>query len=146
MLVGSSAGGSEPAVAAVEADDGMAGFDVIKSHADLDQAVASAGEQGQWTLLEFYADWCITCEVIEEEVFGDPEVQKALADVQLLQADVTANDSTDETLMDKLQVVGPPTIMLIGPDGEERRGYRVTGEISSDAFLQRLLAIGASSL
>lgn len=159
MLVGSSAGGSdpysplrpfvgggEPAVAVGEADDGMAGFEIIKSPRDLDQAVASAGEQGQWTLLEFYADWCITCEVIEEEVFGDPEVQKALADVQLLQADVTANDSTDQALMDELQVVGPPTIMLIGPDGEERRGYRVTGEISSDAFLQRLSATGASSL
>jgi len=124
----------------------MAGFDTIKSPEDLEQVVASAGQRGQWTLLEFYADWCISCEVIEEEVFADPEVQKALADVQLLQADVTANDRIDQRLMEELRVVGPPTIMLIGPDGEERRGYRVTGEISSDAFLDRLSATGASSL
>ncbi|MGM0434633.1 MAG: protein-disulfide reductase DsbD [Pseudomonadota bacterium] len=140
------AGGGEPEGAAGDAQEGMAGFEVIKSPQDLDQAVASAGEQGRWTLLEFYADWCISCEVIEEEVFGDPEVQKALADVQLLQADVTANDTTDQALMDELKVVGPPTIMLIGPDGQERRGYRVTGEISSEAFLERLAATGASSL
>ena len=159
MLVGAAGGGSalyspltpfvgggEPAGDTGETDDGMAGFEVIKSPSDLDQAVARAGEQGRWTLLEFYADWCITCEVIEEEVFGDPRVQKALADVQLLQADVTANDRTDQALMDELKVVGPPTIMLIGPDGQERRGYRVTGEISSEAFLERLSATGASSL
>ena len=159
MLVGAAGGGSvpysplkpyvgvgEPAGAAGEMQEGMAGFKIIKSPRDLDQAVARAGEQGRWTLLEFYADWCISCEVIEEEVFGDPDVQKALADVQLLQADVTANDSTDQALMDELKVVGPPTIMLIGPDGQERRGYRVTGEISSDAFLERLAATGASSL
>ncbi|WP_077528745.1 protein-disulfide reductase DsbD [Vreelandella utahensis] len=139
-------GGGEPAGTAGVAEEGMAGFEVIKSPRDLDQALASAGEQSRWTLLEFYADWCISCEVIEEEVFGDPEVQKALADVQLLQADVTANDSTDQALMDELKVVGPPTIMLIGPDGQERRGYRVTGEISSEAFLERLSATGASSL
>ena len=138
-------GGGTPS-ATEEAEEGMAGFEIIKSPQDLEQAVASAGERGQWTLLEFYADWCITCEVIEEEVFGDPEVQKALADVQLLQADVTANDRVDQRLMKELRVVGPPTIMLIGPDGEERRGYRVTGEISSDAFLDRLSATGASSL
>lgn len=159
MLVGAAGQGSEPlsplnpyvggggsAAAAEQETSFMDGFATIKSLSDLDQAVSSAGAQGQWTLLEFYADWCISCEVIEEEVFGDPQVQRALADVQLLQADVTANDRTDQALMDELKVVGPPTIMLIGPDGQERRGYRVTGEISSDAFLETLSATGASSL
>jgi len=156
MLVGAAGGGSDPRSPltpyaggegggeAEGTDRAMARFSAIKSPDDLNQALASAGEQDRWTLLEFYADWCISCEVIEEEVFGDPEVQQALADVQLLQADVTATDRVDQRLMDELQVVGPPTIMLIGPDGKERRGYRITGEISSDAFLDRLAATGAS--
>lgn len=113
-------------------------FGAFKSLDDLDAALDTAAAKGQWTLVDFYADWCISCKVIEEEVFGDPRVREAMADMQLLRADVTVNDETDQALMRHFRVVGPPTIMIFGPDGEEYRAQRTVGEISADKFLKRL--------
>lgn len=58
--------------------------------------------------------------------------------MQLLRADVTANDKLDQELMGELQVIGPPTILIIGPEGQEYRAQRTTGEVSSKHFLDRL--------
>ncbi|MFB2705340.1 protein-disulfide reductase DsbD [Marinobacter shengliensis] len=113
-------------------------FEDFKSWPDLQRNLAEAGERGQWTLVDFYADWCISCKVIEEEVFGDPRVQQAFGDMTLLRADVTKNDEVDQELMRRLQVLGPPTVMIFGPDGQEYRAQRTIGEISAEAFLKRL--------
>jgi len=150
MMVGAAAGGTQlwqplatlsgPGNATQSANTTHAGFDSFKSIDDLDKAVESAGSNGQWTLVDFYADWCISCKVIEKEVFGNSEVVEALSDMQLLQADVTANDKIDQELMRELQVVGPPTILIIGPDGQEYRAQRTIGEVSAEQFLKRLAA------
>jgi len=79
--------------------------------------------------------------VIEREVFGDPRVAPVLARMQVLRPDVTANDAADQALMRHWQVQGPPTLMLIGPDGREQRRVRVVGEIDADAFLARLRSV-----
>lgn len=113
-------------------------FEDFKSWPDLQRNLAAAGERGQWTLVDFYADWCISCKVIEEEVFGDPRVQQAFGNMTLLRADVTKNDQIDQELMRRLQVLGPPTVMIFGPDGQEYRAQRTIGEISAEAFLERL--------
>lgn len=115
-------------------------FETFKSLDDLNRAVETAGNNGQWTLVDFYADWCISCKVIEEEVFGNPEVVETISSMQRLRADVTANDAVDQELMSELQVVGPPTILIIGPDGQEYRAQRTTGEVSAQRFLERLAA------
>ena len=148
MMIGAAAGGSQPwqplngvvaeGSASAASKKQHAAFDGFKSVADLDQAVAEAGAKGRWTLVDFYADWCVSCKVIEEEVFGDAAVIAALSDMQLLRADVTANDALDQALMKHLQVVGPPTILIIGPDGREYRAQRTTGEVSANVFLGRL--------
>ena len=126
-----------PAQAPV-ANDFMARFAPLKTGQDLAARVAEAGQRGQWTLVDFYADWCVSCKVIEHEVFADPRVQQALADVQLLRPDVTANDADDQALMRAYRILGPPTLLLIGPDGKERRSERIIGELSADEFLARL--------
>lgn len=120
------------------ANDFMSRFAPVKTEQALAARVAEAGQRGQWTLVDFYADWCISCKAIEHEVFADPRVQAALADMQLLRPDVTANDAEDQALMRAHQVQGPPTMLLIGPDGKERRVARVIGELSAEAFLARL--------
>ncbi|MDO8719096.1 MAG: protein-disulfide reductase DsbD [Polaromonas sp.] len=131
------AGGAVPAQAAV-ANDVMARFKPVRTQSALAARVAEAGQRGQWTLVDFYADWCVSCKVIEHEVFADPRVQQALADMQLLRPDVTANNGDDRALMRAHQILGPPTLLLIGPDGQERRAERVIGELSANEFLARL--------
>lgn len=116
----------------------MQRFEDLNDKQELQAKVENAAAQGQWTLVDFYADWCISCKVIEKEVFGNPEVQQALGDFQLLRPDVTANNAADRELMQQFNIIGPPTILLIGPDGQERRGARVVGELSAEAFMQHL--------
>ena len=119
--------------------DFMTQFKPAKTQQALADLVAEAGHRGQWTLVDFYADWCVSCKVIEREVFGDPRVQQALANMQLIRPDVTANDAQDQALMREHQILGPPTLLLIGPDGQERRAERMIGELGADEFLARLL-------
>ncbi len=116
----------------------MTRFEPVKTQQALEVQVAAAGQRGQWTLVDFYADWCVSCAVIEREVFADPRVQQAMSDMQLLRPDVTANNADDRALMRTHQILGPPTMLLIGPDGKERRAERVIGELSADEFLARL--------
>lgn len=148
LIVGSAGGAADPLrplsflqaadTGSAPREDFMARFSQPDDLSELEQRVASAGRAGRWTLVDFYADWCVSCKVIEEEVFGDDRVQDALAEVQLLRPDVTDNDAADQALMGEFGIIGPPTLLLIGPDGEERRAQRVVGEIGADAFLERL--------
>jgi len=113
-------------------------FETVDDLDALNARLEEAAAQQRRTLVEFTADWCISCEVIEEEVFGDTRVQAALQGVQLLRVDVTDNDAADRAIMQALDVVGPPTLLLYGPNGHERRDARIVGEVSAEEFLERL--------
>ena len=111
----------------------------MQRFADVQQLQAQlkqAKQDGNWVLLDFYADWCVSCKVMEKTVFGKADVQQALADVRLLQADVTLNSAEQQQLMKDLQIMGPPTILFIDPQGTEQRAQRITGEVSASEFLQ----------
>lgn len=110
-------------------------FETVDEIDGLKQAVRDATQNGQWTVVDFYADWCVSCKVIDKQVFGDPKVQQTLADAKLLRPDVTEDNADSRQLMQTLGVVGPPTILFIGPDGKARRSARVVGELSAAAFL-----------
>ncbi|BBN56362.1 thiol:disulfide interchange protein DsbD 2 [Pseudomonas chlororaphis subsp. aurantiaca] len=148
LLVG-AAGGSDDlwrplkvysggnAVAAVSAHDA---FTTVKAPADLQDALDAARAQGQWVLLDYYADWCVSCKIMEKQVFGQPQVLDALKDVRLLRLDVTADNAASRELLNRYKVPGPPSLLWIGPDGEERRSQRITGEVDAAGFLQRWTA------
>lgn len=122
-----SSQGAEPA-------HGFVGF---SEPADLDRELAAARAAGQWVLVDYYADWCVSCKVMEKEVFGDGQVQAALTGVRILRPDVTQTDPASRELLNRYQVMGPPTLLFIGPDGEERRTQRITGEVDANQFLNR---------
>ncbi len=82
-------------------------FQRIKSLEDLNAAVAAANAQGKTVMLDFYADWCVSCKEMEHYTFPKPEVQAALANTVWLQADVTKNDATDKALLTHFGIVGP---------------------------------------
>ena len=112
-------------------------FTTVKSPAELQRALDSAQAQGQWVLLDYYADWCVSCKIMEKTVFGQPQVLEALKDVRLLRLDVTLDNADGRELLSRYKVPGPPSMLWIGPDGSERRSQRITGEVDANAFLQR---------
>ncbi|CAC9457469.1 Cytochrome c-type biogenesis protein DsbD, protein-disulfide reductase (EC 1.8.1.8) [uncultured Gammaproteobacteria bacterium] len=112
-------------------------FEKIKSGADLDQILVQAQRNNQVVMLDFYADWCITCKELERFVFSDANVVNKMRNVIALQADVTANDATDKALMVRFDIIGPPGILFF-KNGVEKRSQRIVGEINAQDFLQHL--------
>lgn len=112
-------------------------FTTLKDPAALQRELDAARAQGQWVLLDYYADWCVSCKVMEKQVFGKPHVLEALSDVRLLRLDVTADNAASRELLGRYKVPGPPSLLWIGVDGIERRSQRITGEVDAGTFLQR---------
>ena len=109
----------------------------------LEAALARAEAAGRVVMLDFYADWCVSCKEMEESTFRDPRVLAALGGVRVLRADVTANDAADQALMKRLGILGPPAILFFGPDRMERRRYRTVGFKDATDFTKRVT--GATS-
>ncbi|HDG1695044.1 TPA: protein-disulfide reductase DsbD [Kluyvera ascorbata] len=111
-------------------------FTRINSVETLHTALASA--QGKPVMLDLYADWCVACKEFEKYTFSDPQVQQALQNTVLLQADVTANSAQDVALLKHLQVLGLPTILFFDENGNEQPALRVTGFKDAAAFRAHL--------
>jgi thiol:disulfide interchange protein DsbD len=109
-------------------------FRRIKSVADLDRELEQAVASGRPVMLDFYADWCVSCKEMEHYTFTDATVQARLRDAILLQADVTANDDLDQALLQHFGIFGPPTIVFFDPRGSERANYRVVGFMPATDF------------
>ncbi|WP_354683411.1 protein-disulfide reductase DsbD [Cupriavidus necator] len=112
-------------------------FERVRSVAELDARVAQAAAAGKPVLLDFYADWCVSCKEMERMTFVDPRVRARLSEIVLLQADVTANNADDKALLKRFGLFGPPGIILFGADGRERP-VRVIGYQSANRFLESL--------
>jgi len=120
-------------------------FQRVKTTADLDAAVARAAASGKSAMLDFYADWCVSCIQMEEYTFTDADVQRALSNTVVLQADVTANDEEDQELLKRFGVFGPPTIIFFGEDGMQRNGYEIVGFMKAEDFAQHVRAATSSN-
>ncbi len=115
-------------------------FERIKSLAELDARIAQAA--GKKVMLDFYADWCVSCKEMERFTFSDANVQSKLKDVLLLQADVTANNADDKALLQRFQLFGPPAILFFGDAGKEQTDFRVVGYQDPTQFMVSLKNIG----
>jgi thioredoxin:protein disulfide reductase len=165
LLIGVASGGSDPLQplaslrgggpgAGTVAPGGEGGraeseleFETIKSVEDLQARVAAASAAGKSVMLDFYADWCVSCKEMEKYTFTDPAVQAALGNTVLLRADVTKNDEIDQALMKHFGIFGPPTIAFYDAKGTEQRNFRVVGYMKAGEFadlLRKALAGEAS--
>lgn len=117
-------------------------FKRVHSVAELDAAVAQARADGRAVMLDFYADWCVSCIEMERETFTDALVQSRLKGVVLLQADVTLNSADDRALMERFGLFGPPGILFFNPQGQEQTGARVIGFQNAQDFLKSLMKAG----
>lgn len=110
-------------------------FKPIKGITQLEQELAQAGTTP--VILDFYADWCISCKEMEQLTFSDPNVMKLLQNFVLLRADVTANDAQDKALYHRFNMVGPPVVLFF-VSGAERKNYRVVGFMNAEQFQTQL--------
>jgi thioredoxin:protein disulfide reductase len=106
--------------------------------ASLDDLEGRLRDAGKPVMLDFYADWCISCKEMEAFTFSDPRVRSKLAGMLLLQADVTRNTAQDKALLKRFSLFGPPGIIFFDAKGREITGLRVIGYQDADRFLRML--------
>ncbi|HEX8592568.1 MAG TPA: protein-disulfide reductase DsbD [Pseudomonas sp.] len=112
-------------------------FITVTDPAALQTELDAAKADGRWVLIDYYADWCVSCKIMEKQVFGKTEVLNALQGVHLLRLDVTADSPASRALLERYTVPGPPSLLWIGPEGNERRDRRLTGQVDAATFLQQ---------
>jgi len=117
---------------------GNANFVVIGSSAQLDQLLIQAKEQKKLVLLDFYADWCISCKEMEVNTFANSEVNQDLQKFVLIQADVTKNSPENQALLKRFGLFGPPGILIFDLNSEELKDQRVIGYMPPQRFAERL--------
>ena len=142
IIVGAAGGGSDvfrplkgtSFIAGNEAAERKLVFKRVKGLAGLEAELRVAAAQGKPVMLDFYADWCVSCKELERYTFSDPGVQAALANVVVLQTDVTDNDAEDQALLRAFGLFGPPAILFFGEDGKERPRFRIVGFVNAQDF------------
>ena len=117
---------------------GNASFAVIESSTQLDQFLSQAKEQKKLVLLDFYADWCISCKEMEVNTFANSEVNQELQKFILVQADVTKNSPENQALLKRFGLFGPPGILIFDLNSEELKDQRVIGYMPPQRFVERL--------
>jgi thiol:disulfide interchange protein DsbD len=143
QVVGAASGATDPlqplarfaARSDIDASPGMPRFQRVKSVEELDAAVRTAGRP---VMLDFYADWCVSCKEMERFTFTDPMVQKKLAGALLLKADVTANNADDRALLKRFSLFGPPGTIFFDAAGKEVSAARLIGYQNSRGFVETL--------
>jgi len=122
-------------VAGATASKGDVHFTRVRNNAELDALLA---QSRQPVMLDFYADWCVSCREMERFTFTDPGVAQRMSNMLLVQADVTANNADDRALLKRFRLFGPPGIMFFEPGGKELPDARVVGFQDAKRFTESL--------
>jgi thiol:disulfide interchange protein DsbD len=145
LLIGFSLGNSNPlkplqglGLSTTQATKPEIGFERVTSIAALETRIKLASDQHLPVLVDFYADWCISCKEMEAYTFADPRVKQELNGVVLLQVDVTKNSDDDKALLAKFKLIGPPAILFFGLDSQEKTAFRVIGYQDAETFIKSL--------
>jgi thiol:disulfide interchange protein DsbD len=145
LLIGFSMGNNNPLKPlqgfsvnnAQAADQGIV-FERVISLSALEARIQQASASHQPVMLDFYADWCVSCKEMEAYTFTDPNVKKALAGFVLLQVDVTKDSDDDKALSAKFNLIGPPAVLFFGADNREKTSLRVIGYQDAETFIKTL--------
>jgi thioredoxin:protein disulfide reductase len=146
QLVGASTGGHDalaPLAHLTGKPEQKVTFVRVKSVAELDAALANT--QGKTAMLDFYADWCVSCKEMEKNTFSETHIQSQFHDMLLLQVDVTANNADDKALLKRFNLFGPPGIIFFDHSGHEIEGGRVIGFQEANKFALSMARIFQSS-
>ncbi len=113
-------------------------FERHRSLGDIQHGIRAAADRQQWTMLVFYADWCVSCKELEAFTFSDAEVQRLLTDAALLEADVTESDGNSRELLGRFSLYGPPAILFFDSAAREVEWARIVGFVGADDFAEHL--------
>ena len=140
LMVGAAGGNTDPLQPLKGVGGGVAAheeelrFQDVKGVTGLQAALSQAKAQNRPVMLDYYADWCISCKEMEKFTFTDPGVHAALNGVMLLRTDVTENDAQDSELLKQFGLLGPPVIQFFMPDGAEQKNFRIVGYMNAEDF------------
>jgi thiol:disulfide interchange protein DsbD len=154
MLIGATLGGEDPLrplprgglLATTDRDTAAPAeleFIALESVAQLDGLLAEASASGRPVMVDFTADWCVSCKEMEEYTFPDPSVIAALEPFMLLRADVTANDADDDALLKRFRSFGPPTIAFFDSHGIEQEPFKLVGYVPAAKFAAHVERVAA---
>ncbi|HEC74779.1 MAG TPA: protein-disulfide reductase DsbD [Methylophaga aminisulfidivorans] len=124
------------------AEESHLAFTQIQTLTDLKRELANTNKP---VMLDFYADWCVDCKIMEKTTFSDPAVSKAMEGYKLLQLDMTDNNEQHQALMKSFKVFGPPTMLFFDANGHELNEQRLVGLVKVEAFLAHLDKIASSA-
>ncbi|MGO1462468.1 MAG: protein-disulfide reductase DsbD [Marinobacter sp.] len=160
LLAGAVAGATDPLApldpfVAKAAPDGSSGssagynsshadFARVEAPSEIEAMLAQAQKKGSPVMLDFYADWCISCKIMERNVFNKPEVVRSLEPFTLLQIDLTDNTPAQQAMLDELGLFGPPAILFYDSSGEEIAPRRVLGEMNKSQFLDHINGLSSA--
>lgn len=113
-------------------------WQTVTQASEMDRILAESESEGQPVLVDWYADWCISCKVIEHEVLPDPKIVSQLGAFRLIRFDMTDSNTEQRALLDRYKLFGPPALLFFGKNGNELENVRVVGEIDVEAFAERL--------
>lgn len=132
-------GRTQTAQIASESNDRSAPqWQTVTQVAELNQILADSQNSKKPVLVDWYADWCISCKVIEHDVLPNPKIVSQLKGFRLIRFDMTDSSDEQRTLLDHYKLFGPPALLFFGKDGNELTNVRVVGEIDVEAFSERL--------
>ena len=153
MVIGWALGGDNPLRPIPQFSGNFAGqaavnhaaleFLAVESVGELDTLLGQARAAGQPVMIDFTADWCISCKEMEAYTFPDPGVVAALEPFLLLRADVTANNDDDQALLAYFGAFGPPTIAFFDRQGTELEPYEIVGYVEAEKFAAHVSAVAA---
>lgn len=146
LLVGAGRGGYAPFAPIDNLNAGkhlasqaiMERFQPVTDLSDLDNQLAQAKAANKPVLLDIYADWCVSCRIIEQDVFPHPDVTDKLQQFTLLRADITKNSSADQALLQRFGLFGPPGLLFFSPSSGELRSHRIQGEINATQLSEHI--------
>ena len=145
LLIGFSVGNSNPlkplqgfGISTAKANEEGIRFERVASLPELEARIQQASANNQPVMLDFYADWCISCKEMEAYTFTDAAVKQALAGFVILQADVTKQSDADKALLTKFNLIGPPAILFFNGSPEEKQSARVIGYQDAKTFIKTL--------